>query len=498
MLTKVWALLLLIVTIALAGCSSSSAGGEKGQFTDSPYANVDLANTRNATSSIKAATASSLQQAWSLPLEAQGERARFSGSPVVVDGVAYLQDPDSNVLAIDANSGEILWEKRFEAPTGGPNAVIAVQGKIFGATPSSAFALDADTGKELWSVPLVHTELEHIAMAPGYHDGLVYLATSPNAEQGGEVGTLWALDAKSGKKVWHFDTVPRSLWGHPEINFGGGLSGPPAFDGKGSMYIGTSSPGPIPGSEEFPWGSSRPGPNLYSNSVVKLNEKTGKVEWFYQVTPHSICRWDVGAPVLSKVDGRHIVVAASQGGILVALDRETGKPLWRKPVGKHDGHDDDGLLAAKHHYASLHMPVVVYPGVFGGVSGPIAIRGRTVFVPVVDWATRLNTQVSAEMVGVPTGQLVALNLATGAVRWKKRLSSGLFGPVVATNDLVISSTFDGRIYAFNAKNGDEVWSEELAPHAEGGVTVTGNTLLARAGLVDREEVPQLVAYRLGG
>jgi outer membrane protein assembly factor BamB len=489
--------LLSLMPVAFLGCSSSEKVKE-GSFTNSPNPNVDLANTRDAPSSIKGTTVSTLDPAWSLSLEAQGEGERFTGTPVVAGGLVYLQDPDSNVLAVDASSGEMFWEKRFAEPTAGPNGVVVAQGKIFGATPTNAFALDADTGKVLWSVALVRNELERISMAPGFHGGLVYFATGPAAEAGDEVGVLWALDAKSGKKVWHFDTVPRRLWGHPEINFGGGLSAPPAFDGEGSMYIGTGNPGPIPGTERFPWGSSRPGSNPYTNSIVKLDERTGDLEWQYQVTPHSVCNWDVGAPVLSEVRGRKVVVAGSLGGLVVAVDRETGKLLWRQPVGRHNGHDDDGLLTAKGDSAAVQTPVVVYPGVFGGVSGAIAVRGSTVFVPVIDWATRLNTQVAAEMVGASAGQLVALDLATGAVRWKKHLSSGLFGPVVATNDLVISSSWDGWAHAFDTSSGDEVWSSKLAAHTEGGLTVSGNTLLFRTGLVGGEEVPQLVAYRLGG
>jgi outer membrane protein assembly factor BamB len=490
--------LLALIGPALAGCSSSSEGAGEGSFTNSLYANVDLANSRDAKSSIRSATVSELQPAWSLPLEARGEGEGFIGSPVVVDGIAYLQDPDSNVLAVDAGSGEVVWEKRFDAPTDGANGVIVGEDMVFGATPASGFALDAETGEELWSVRLTRNEAEEISMAPGHHGGRIYFSTAPKNEQGDEVGVLWALDAKSGKKLWHFDTVPRRLWGHPDINFGGGLSNPPAFDGQGSMYIGTGNPGPIPGTEQFPWGSSRPGPNLYTNSIVRLDERTGKVEWHYQVTPHSLCNWDVGAPVLAASGGRKVVIAAGLGGIVVALDRETGKPLWRRPVGTHNGHDEDGSIAMEGRLASLKTPMTVYPGVFGGAGGPISIRGSTVFVPVADWATRLNTQVAAEMVGSATGQLVALDAATGTVRWKESFPKALYGPTLATNDLVFASTYDGWVYAFDAKTGEEVWGEEISTYAEGGLTVTGDTLLVRAGLAGGAETPALVAYRLSG
>ncbi len=171
-------------------------------------------------------------------------------------------------------------------------------------------------------------------MAPGFSDGMVYVSTVPvNANEsyeGGGVGVLWALDAKTGKKRWHFDTVPTSLWGNPKVNSGGGLWYPPAFDGKGSMYFGVGNPAPFPGTGKYPFGSSRPGPNLYTNSLVKLDTKSGKLDWYHQVTPHDIYDWDFqGPPILMKAGGKQVVVAAGKSGIVLAADPKTGKVLWQ-------------------------------------------------------------------------------------------------------------------------------------------------------------------------
>ena len=71
------------------------------------------------------------------------------------------------------------------------------------------------------------------------------------------------------------------------------------------MYFGVGNPAPFPGTTEYPWGSSRPGPNLYTNSLVKLDAKTGKLQWYYQVTPHDIYDWDFqNPPILAKVNGQ--------------------------------------------------------------------------------------------------------------------------------------------------------------------------------------------------
>ena len=101
-------------------------------------------------------------------------------------------------------------------------------------------------------------------MAPGVHDGLVYVSTVPgNANgfyKGDGQGVFFALDAKTGKKDWSFDTVPADLWSsaHKDINSGGGLWHAPAFDGNGAVYISIANPAPWPGTDKYPWGSSRP------------------------------------------------------------------------------------------------------------------------------------------------------------------------------------------------------------------------------------------------
>lgn len=481
----------------LSGCSSSTRGETTTRFTDSPYPNVDLANTRDARSSIRGATVSGLDPVWALPIEAQGrDFGGYVASPAVAGGIAYSQDQASNMQAVDLASGEVLWEKSYEATANGQNGVALGDGRVYGATPTTAFALDEKTGEEVWSITLVRNELEQIAMAPGYRGGLAYFSTSPARYKGDEVGVLWALDGRTGREVWRFDTVPEDLWGHPEINFGGGLSYAPAFDGEGSMYVGTGNAGPIPGTEKYPWGSSRPGPNLYSDSIVKLDAKTGKVQWHYQLTPHNLCNWDLGAPVLVEAGGRNLVIAAGLSGIVVALDRQTGKPVWKRPVGIHNGHDDDGLVAMGGEYTKLRTPMTVYPGRFGGVFAQMSTDGSTVFVPVVNGATMLTSQLKAVDTGPGDGELVALDVATGAVEWKHDFPAPPYGATITTNDLVFATSFDGTVYAFDGNSGREAWRESLPAGINAGLAVSGDTLLAPAGYGLEGGEPELVAYRL--
>ena len=190
------------------------------------------------------------------------------------------------------------------------------------------------------------------------------------------------LDA--ARREWKFDEVPTNLWSsaHTNINSGGGLWDPPTFDGHGNLYIGVSNPAPFPGTAKYPWGSSRPGPNLYTDSIVKLDEKTGKLLWYYQLTPHDIYDWDLeNSPILATAGGQQIVIDGGKAGILVAVNAQTGKLLWKRPVGVHNGHDNDGLYAEQATLEAPH-PGTVEPGDLGGIESQLATNGTTVFAAV--------------------------------------------------------------------------------------------------------------------
>ncbi len=503
-------LVAMVVTAAvIAGCgSSSSAGdGEAASFTGSGVPNGDVANTRYTSGGpIDSTTVSNLQVAWKLPLHATSAFGSYASTPIISEGVMYSQDLASNVQAIDVQSGEVLWTATFEQPDHGPNGVVVAEGLVFGATPTEAFALDQKTGQQEWSVKLARNSKEGIDMAPGFRDGLVYVSTVPvNVEEfyGGDgVGILWALDGKTGKKVWHFNTVPDDLWTNStatrNLNSGGGLWYPPAFDEQGAMYIAVGNPGPIPGTEKYPWGSSRPGPNLYTDSIVKLDAKTGKMDWYFQLTPHDINDWDLqDPPILVKSGGKDMVIGAGKSGIVIALDRKSGKLLWKRPVGLHNGHDDIGLEAMQG--KEPKVPVTLMPGSLGGVIAPMATDGSTVFVPVVNSSLTISSQTEKSEGGPGNGEVVALDVATGKVKWKEETATPAFGYMTAVNDLVFSTTYDGTVSAFDAKSGTVLWREKLPAGTNSGVTVADDMLIAPAGVAAAEgQTPQIVAYRLGG
>jgi outer membrane protein assembly factor BamB len=502
-----WIAIGVVALVAIAALvlllSGSSSSGDDLELTGTGYPGVDVANTREAKGTIASSNVSELDIAWTLPLTAQSAYGAHASAPVIVNGVVYSQDLESNVEAISLDSGEVQWRKPYEVPNEGPNGVVVSEGRVFGATASDAFALDQKTGKQVWSTPLVVNSGEAIDMAAGYHDGLVYVSTVPTtvnrAYPGGGVGTLWALDAKTGAKKWRFDTVPKSLWGDTAVNSGGGLWQPPSFDDQGNMYFGTGNPAPYPGTPQEPWGSSRPGANLYTNSVVKLDAGSGKVRWHYQQTPHDIYDWDFqDPPILIEAGGRKLAIGAGKSGIVVALDAKTGKPVWKRPVGIHNGHDADNLLALKGETSKIKAGEV-FPGTLGGVIAPMASDGTNLFVPVVNHPLTISSSGALGEGAEMSGELVAIDAATGRIEWNQEFASAAFGAPTVVNDLVFTTAFEGSVFAFDKETGNEVWVGSLPAGINTGVSISGDTVIAPAGLASAEgQVPEIVAYRLGG
>src|SRR6188472_1796390 len=227
---------LVALAVALAGCggrSSSSSGAgtttagpshaamlgiappEWSANTDAwPAHNYDLSNTRATTNSdINATNVAKLKPAWRFKLPYVGEFGAYASNPIVLNGVVYIQDPDSDVYALTQQTGAVMWKHLYKSPTpsGGPNGLALGYGLLFGATESSAFALDPQTGKQVWMHRLIGNKNEGIDMAPQLYDGKMLISTIPgssaNFYQGGAFGTVYSLNAKTGKTIWSFQTI---------------------------------------------------------------------------------------------------------------------------------------------------------------------------------------------------------------------------------------------------------------------------------------------------
>src|SRR5580693_2314830 len=497
--------------VAVTGTAPAATGQPAAGWT---APDGDLASTRYVTSAITSANVSTLGVAWTVPLTMNVTHTdgAFATTPVIVNGVVYTQDLNSNVYAISLATGKVLWTHDYNSANGGPDGVNVTGGVVYAATATAAVALDAATGAQLWSRTLVENDHEGVAMAPGYNNGTVYVSTVPaNVHTvygaGGE-GILFALNAKTGVPEWSWNSVP-GLWGNPGVNSGGGLWYTPSFDAQGNIYLGIANPAPIFGTKAYPLGSSRPGPDLYTDSVVKLSP-AGKLLWYYQLTPHDPYDWDLqNPPVLTTANGRPVVIDGGKAGIMIELDAQTGKLLWQRPVGGHYGHENDGLLTEHATPTSKGLLPAHYclePSLYGGMLTELASNGSTTFAAVNDWALAASPSgftgsVASQIQALESsgGEMVAVNQDTGAVTWDTPLPSLPFGAATVTNDVVFTATFKGYLYALNATTGAILFSTPMSAATNGQVAVDGDYVITGAGLdLSSSDKNLIIAYKLGG
>lgn len=466
---------------------------------DWPLPGRDYANSRAVLDSpISRDTVEQLEVVWTHAMPGFGSFGNAATTPLIVDEVVYVQDLSSNVHALDRETGEVLWQKEYGLPQIGPNGVALGWGKLFVAKGSEEIAaLDAGTGEELWSTSIVASETDGIDIQPTVIGGLVLASTVPISVdglfQGGDRGVIHALDAETGEVVWKFDTVAGDdVWGNPEINAGGGAWYPPAVDpDSGVVYWGTANPAPFPGTAEYPNGSSRPGPNLYTDSVLALDVGTGELLWYQQATPHDLFDRDLVLVAIADVEtggaSHRVVIGTGKLGRVIGHDPASGEVLWDTPVGRHDNDDLE----------ELDGPTDVLPGTFGGVITPPAVAEGVVYVAVVNAPTTLEPDVEAlwgSRLGTYPGQVVAIDAADGEVLWDRQIDGDPLGGVLVVNDLVFTGTYRGRIYALDRRTGEIVWQFDAPGGINGSPAAVGDMVVWPVGMADP---PSLVAFRLG-
>lgn len=473
---------------------------------DWPAPQQSLAAHRAATSTISQATVANLAEAWRVPLTVSGGYGAVTAIPLIAGEVIYLQDMASNVLAIDRATGEIIWQHDYDSFSAGPNGVALGYGRVYGALGADpeVFALDAATGDELWRTRLSANPAEFIFMQPVVYDSVVYIATSPSAYIGGTRGILFALSADSGDVLWQWDTTTDNLWGQARVNAGGGIWYPPSVDEAGNIYFGTGNPAPWPEFVTAPDAGTRPGPNLYSSSMVSLDPRTGALRWYVQAKPHDQIDHDFQlTPVLATVDinGQAVPLAIGSGkvGLVIAANAETGEEIWRVPVGEHNALGDGAELPVP-----LATPVSVLPGPYGGVQSPLAYQDDVVFVPVVNLPFIFSDTTFVLDLPTAEGAMLALDARNGDVLWQTDLPTFVAGGATVANDLVFGAGLDGLVRAFATASGEEVWQWQAPVGINAPLVIAGDLLLVPAGgpFFPATDVPPgqgaLIALRLGG
>jgi outer membrane protein assembly factor BamB len=490
----------VLIATACSSNGSSSPPAQAGAGVEWLQANHDLANTRDASgSAISSENVDQLGVGWTYGIEGASTFGSLATSPIVVNGTAYLQDLKSNVYAIDLDTGNLVWQKRYDADNIGPNGPAFDDGRLFVTNGmQTVAALDAESGEELWTKRLVSAVNEGIDQQLTAYNGTVYVSTVPGSSvthfyAGGGKGIIHALDERTGDELWSFDTVKNGeLWGNPKVNSGGGAWYPPAVDtSNGTTYWGIGNPAPFPGTKAFPNGSSRPGPNLYTDSELAL-DSSGRLQWFQQVKPHDLSDGDFqSSPILTTATiggtSRDIVIGSGKLGRVVAFDRQTGMELWNTPVGLHSNDDVKAIPKGK--------TVTVAPGFYGGVETPMALADGVVYVPVVNVPTDYtSTSMIQPNVARGTGELDAIDVSTGRILWTAKLDTPDFGGALVAGDLVFTSTFTGEVLAFDRASGTPVWSLQAPGGINSPMSAVGDTLLVPVGLGPR---PMLLALVLG-
>jgi alcohol dehydrogenase (cytochrome c) len=278
-----------------------------------------------------------LRAIWSYPVR---DESRWVPTPIVANGIMYVSEGDGRVLALDAASGEIRWTHKRTYPEDIRKSMaylrargVAVYGdKVYwGTADSFLVALDARTGKQLWEV-----RTGDYKKGVGHaHPPLIVDDKIIVGLMGGERevrGSIAAYEPSSGDLLWKTYTVPEpgqpgsESWAKSDMPpLGGATWGTMSYDPElGLVYVGTGQP--------TPWASTLRGDGdaLYTNCVLALDVKTGKIRWYFQMLPSD--NWDMDSPYESTlvdlpIGGatRKVLIHTSKVGWGVVLDRTTGQ-----------------------------------------------------------------------------------------------------------------------------------------------------------------------------
>ena len=429
--------------------------------------------------------------------------------PLVYKGIIY-GTTNSATMAVDVKTGKQLWKTKVEYPPETPRIVCCgiinrgaalYDGKVFRTTlDANVIALDAKTGKEVWKQNAINFKDGYsMTVAPLVADGVVITGIS-----GAEFGTRLFIDgwnADNGEHLWRTYTVPSEgekgvdTWAGDTWQHGGGstwITG--SFDPElHTVYWGSGNPGPFNA-------AVRKGDNLYTDSVLALDPKTGKIKWHFQFSPNDPFDYDSVAEMILadlKVNGKptKVLMDANRNGFFYVLDRTNGKLLaanayvkvnWAKGIDMETGRPIETDVAAK---ARAGEKVVVWPSILGGKNWePMSFNPKTGLayantlnfgghykaIPAEykagDWYLGMDLSDLWEWPqgNQPRGYLKAIDPMTGKAKWQAPSTLPRFSGVLSTaGGVVFSGQLTGELEAFDADTGKKLWQFKTGSGIEG-------------------------------
>lgn len=486
-----------------AGSASTAAAGANwltvgGAADESGYSHLEQINASNVRG---------LGLAWSRDLPGE---VTLEATPLAVNGVLYFTGSYGAVYAVAGTSGRLLW--RFDPQTWKHDpaklhdtfavnrGVAYSDGRVFSAAlDGRLFALNAGTGKLLWSVQTLDpASMQTITGAPCAFDGKVIIG-SAGADFGAR-GYVTAYDAATGGEKWRFYTVPGTPAqnrGHPAMEraaatwtgrywktgTGGEVWDSMTFDQRlNRIYLGTGNPGPYDPQLRSPGG----GDNLYTDSIVALDADTGKLVWAYQVNPRD--EWDYDATqtmILADLvidgRGRPVLMQAPKNGFLYVIDRRTGKLISAGKIGRVTWATRIDIttgrpVEVKGARYDASGEATVWPSPVGAHSWqPMSFSPEThlVYIPYMQLGASfiagkpvpgaayfggVSMSLLARGAGDGRGALLAWDPLQQRAAWKVPLPTiWNGGTLVTAGDLVFQGTADGFLSAYDAATGRRLW-----------------------------------------
>ena len=422
----------------------------------------------------------------------------LAATPIVAGGLMFVSEAPDGVVALDAKTGRVVW--RFNRPIeaaklslccGAFNRGVAVLGsRVFVATLDSYLvALDAATGRKLWETKVAEANEGYSMTGAPLAIGDRIIVGVAGAEYGIR-GFVAAFSAEDGKLSWRFECVPGrgergvQTWAGDSWKTGGVSTWTTGAYDKALDVIYWTTGNPWPPLNT----GTRAGDNLYSNSLVALDRKTGKLLWHYQFTPADSHDWDAAQqPVLADITWKGkkvpVVLQANRNAFYYAIDRRTGEFLYAKAYVKQTwaaGFDAKGRPTRRLEAEPSKDGTLVWPWMHGGTNwwAPSYDSKRGLhFVPTVDAATlyfkgegeyRKGEMVLGGTTRLATNQpavmsIKAIDPDTGAVRWQSRLDEGDFhqfariAGLLSTDGGILFGGFEGRLIALDSDNGKMLW-----------------------------------------